>query len=372
MGTVSTHAYGIAHLCQCQLVPLNTCMRIFEIADDHRALTKAESRLKRYTYDGETSLSNTDFEELVDMYPFDGGTLYRGVHFDTKEEYLDFKKIIESGTLKTNWQSSWTISDTTAKDFATSKKTYDPTPQIMKAEADRREAGDYMTGYGGMVISTTVPENVGIDIDKTDFVKESEVLLPKGEYQVKIHFEQFAFSHQYKDKEHELVKQLSSTDRIHRERVATFLLRNISKLTNQNDIDAVINANFDLGEINSGVSIRRDNFNTGGNEIKVWVSELPSVALIKKTSPKMQLAIAKKLKPVLSKIHSEIAKLDLSDVMSIGDVYNTKSAVTVLKAVAPIETARALKPLVQHFANLYKELNTSGKTTQAELRKNQS
>lgn len=80
----------------CQVHSLNTYMRIFEIADDHRALTKAESRLSKYTYDGQTSLSTADFEELVDMYPFDGGTLYRGVHFDTKEEYLDFKKLLKA------------------------------------------------------------------------------------------------------------------------------------------------------------------------------------------------------------------------------------------------------------------------------------
>ena len=126
--------------------------------------------------------------------------IYRGLHFDTKEEYDEFignfKNKVKTGSI-----SSWSPSYTTAEDFAMTKKTYHPTAMIMSQEMERENSKDYMTGYRGVVLKTTIEPNTGIDVNKTKYAKENEIILPPGTYDVEIHNVKKKFKHQIEDKD---------------------------------------------------------------------------------------------------------------------------------------------------------------------------
>lgn len=337
-------------------------MRIDEISK-----SPAEKKLEQYTENGSTMLSPEEFRQLVRSYPYDGGSLYRGLHFSTKEGFDAFKEKIQSGTMTTTRQSSWTQDAATAKDFAGSKKSFDPTPQIMRDEENRVKSGDYMTGYGGVVISVTVPAKVGIDIDKTDFAKETEVLLPPGEYQVKIVHTQFAFSHEYKDREHELVARLSSSDDVERAQALEFLEKNISKLKRQSDVDKVVLATLNLDEISYDFYVKKSEWKAG-NAIYFSLHGIGNPNKFLLSSDKIKQAVVKRLKMVLKQIDSDIKNADLTGVNHIGDPRTTYISYKILKMFCPLETSKVFQPLKVHFSTIYHEANKGGSLkTRSEL-----
>ena len=154
--------------------------------DKYDRMDRHDKALYKYTADGQTYLGGETIDKLSTRYPFDGGTLYRGFHFDDQEEHDAFLAKIANGELESKHFSSWTTHEATAEDFAHSKKTYFPTMSIVMAHEKMKEEGEHMSGYGGVVISTEVEKNVGIDVRKTSYAKEDEVILPEGTYQVKI------------------------------------------------------------------------------------------------------------------------------------------------------------------------------------------
>lgn len=153
--------------------------------DLYRKLDTADKALYKYTADGFTALGHV-IDKLINKYNYEGGTLYRGLHFANQKEHDAFLETIAEGKLEVGSPTSWTPSKETAYDFAQQKKSYFPTPELMYASQHQRNTGDHMSGYGGIVLVTKVGSGVGVDVSKSKFAKESEVILKEGTYQVKV------------------------------------------------------------------------------------------------------------------------------------------------------------------------------------------
>lgn len=151
------------------------------------SLDPDEQDLYKYTADGFTYLSSEAIHNLAKKYPYDGGTLYRGLHFESPEDEEKWNENFnEHGKTHLNGMSSWTPDLGTAVGFARTVKTYFPTQDVMHAHSEMTKAGDRMTGHGGVVLRVKVPAGIGLDVNKTDFAKESEVILPGGDYEISI------------------------------------------------------------------------------------------------------------------------------------------------------------------------------------------
>ena len=136
---------------------------------------------------------------LLNNYPNEEQvTLYRGLHFDTKEDYDDFMSKFNN-KYDDDKISSWSPSYTTAEEFAMTKKTYHPTMIIMSQETEREKSKEYMTGYRGIVLKTVIPPNTGINVNRTNYSKEDEVILPPGSYDIEIQTVKKKFKHTIED-----------------------------------------------------------------------------------------------------------------------------------------------------------------------------
>lgn len=216
--------------------------------DTYNRIDKHEKALYKYTADGHTHLGPETVAKLAKRYPYEGGTIYRGLHFDNQEQHDDFLEKIKDGRLESNYFSSWTPHEGTAEDFAHSKKTYFPTMSIMMAHDRMNKEGEHMSGYGGVVISTTVGPNIGVDVSKTDFAKESEVILPAGTYSVKIvkMLEPYKRKYNSIEKIREYLKELKKAkgrDKEH-DKMMTFLVN--SWLSKMSEEDADIMMRYEL------------------------------------------------------------------------------------------------------------------------------
>ena len=162
--------------------------------DKLNRMDKADQSLYKYTADGVTGLVN--FDKLVDRYPFDGGTLYRGLNFTSEAKYQKFIDTFDGTTSG----GSWTPDYDTAEDFGKSPKTYFPTREVLALEREKNENQDYMSGHRGVVLKIENYSGPAIDVSKTSFAKENEVILPSGTYKCKIVKELVPFKHQFADK----------------------------------------------------------------------------------------------------------------------------------------------------------------------------
>jgi len=63
----------------------------------------------------------SDMDYLCNKYPYQG-TLYRGLNFDSPEQYLAFRRSTRDGYITINNLSSWTSQQGIARDFARNKK----------------------------------------------------------------------------------------------------------------------------------------------------------------------------------------------------------------------------------------------------------
>jgi hypothetical protein len=149
-------------------------------------LDHADQCLYKFTADGFTHISANDAINLRHRYPYDGGIIYRGLHFDDQAEHDKFIELVKLGKLHTSNVTSWSPDRNTAVDFAKTKKSYFISRELMQAEKERNERGEHMTGYGGVVLKLILPANIAIDVNKSKFAKESEVLVPAGEYDVTV------------------------------------------------------------------------------------------------------------------------------------------------------------------------------------------
>lgn len=113
-------------------------------------------------------------------------TIYRGLNFDTKDDYDKFMKLISGGTLRSKGISSWSPDKKTAKQFSMTKPSYMEFMDRarMSMISNQHKVGERITGYRGIVLKTKIAKGKGIDLRRFKNHAESEVLLPPGTYKV--------------------------------------------------------------------------------------------------------------------------------------------------------------------------------------------
>jgi hypothetical protein len=156
--------------------------------DDYSNLEAHDRWLKSYTYDGMDKYpSDRVVADLLDYYPNDKeSTIYRGLNFESKEEFDKFMNSIKSGEMETGSITSWSPSKSTAWQFAVTRPTYFLNFELMSADSERRKQREYMLGYRGVILKTTVKPGDAVDVTKSDYSKENEMILPPGTYEVEV------------------------------------------------------------------------------------------------------------------------------------------------------------------------------------------
>lgn len=346
--------------------------------DIYDTLDPADQILYRYTADGKSLLSTDEFEELEEKYPYDGGTLYRGLYFKSAREFDKFidEVAANGGTITTVHQSSWSPSRSTAKDFATTVKTYFPTVDVMKAERDRADSGDYMTGEGGGVLLkiANAKPGVGIDVDKSKFAKESEVLLPPDTYEVTIDakLRPFRISHGTLDKASELAREIDAFNRTGEgdkddiEKYVSYLERSFIDELAPEEIDALITysnskilrtppATFAQNVVDVEV---KDEMFGAGKVLIVEVNPVYAPKLYSKASPRMQKIIDRQMSGV-----AKVLKSKIKDVIASGELEDLAElkirGLRELREFVPSSVVDgATKELQRELGNMYQKMNS--------------
>lgn len=135
------------------------------------------------------SMLSVKINDAIARYPnTQSETLYRGLNFDTKEEYEAFISSIKDNQITLNEISSWSPSYQEAKSFAFTKPSYMEfmTKEKMAQIDKQNKEGERITGYRGIILKTKIPANTGLDMRNTSYSKENEIILPSGTYSVEI------------------------------------------------------------------------------------------------------------------------------------------------------------------------------------------
>lgn len=177
--------------------------KLFEAYDYHAddGADDADKWLAKWTYEGLDKYPHKEvLDELVEKYPFDGGVVYRGLNFHDKEQYDKFIENTNGGTLlHTGSITSWTQDEKTTYPFAVTRPTYFLNRELMQAEDKKNRERDFMIGHAGLVLETIVKPGKGIDVNKSKYGKESEIILVPGTYEIKIHKQYIPFMRSIND-----------------------------------------------------------------------------------------------------------------------------------------------------------------------------
>lgn len=332
----------------------------------YNQLDKADKALYVYTADGKTSLSGV-MDTLMKRYPFEGGVIYRGLHFDTQEQHDEFLERIKGGKLAIEYFSSWTPSESTAEDFAHSKKTYFPSLAIMKAHQQMKDEGEHMSGYGGVVISTKVKEGEGVDVNLSDFAKESEVILPAGTYEVKVEKLIEPYKRQLKniDDVKVLIGKFRSAKATTRELddKIDFIKKNWLKKLDQQDVDALIQyqlmkfLKLTNEELTKFVDCKfRDDPIMKQYRLLVDIYVPVDKEIFELASEKLQKKILSKLKVIASTASKDIKQLlDSPDIDKVTDFRI--EGVGMLRQFLPNETDKMVQPIRHILGKRYHQMN---------------
>ena len=149
-------------------------------------MTSAKKWLEKYTYEPFDKYPDESIiRQLIKLYPQDGEQiLYRGLNFSTKELYDEFMDNISTGKITTSGISSWSPSKTQAEQFAITKPSYTLSYSTLSSYGEMEKQHENISGYRGVILVTKASN--GIDVSKSEFAKESEVILPAGTYPVKV------------------------------------------------------------------------------------------------------------------------------------------------------------------------------------------
>lgn len=168
--------------------------------------------LKAFVRDERSTISNSDFDSLLSRYPNkEPLTIYRGLNFRTKEDYDSFLVDLKDGKLKANSMTSWSPDPKEAESFAKSKMVNDFSQfALSDMESIRNLRKEGIMGYRGVILQTNIDAGMGIDVDTTGVGQESEILLPRGEYDVSI-FKEVKKRSEYLDKE-EFIRVVNTSE----------------------------------------------------------------------------------------------------------------------------------------------------------------
>lgn len=166
---------------------------LFEMRPDSsefKRLDPPNKWLALYTYDPRNKHPSSEIiAKLLKRYPAQAGVIYRGINFDTKAQYQTFMEEIQDGVMKTRRVTSWTQSEDQSEQFAITQPSYQLSLSTMTDYRDMQDNKETVAGYRGVILQTTIEAGQGIDVNKSKLGHESEVILPPGSYQVKIHRE---------------------------------------------------------------------------------------------------------------------------------------------------------------------------------------
>lgn len=121
-----------------------------------------------------------EYPHLSRKYPFSGGRLYRGLNFRTPQQYLNFRRSIRGGSINSTGITSWSPDLSTAKSFAVSQQVY----SIMSLDLNSYDPNERVSGFIGIILVIEGRPGVGIDVRKSEYASESEVILPPGSYRI--------------------------------------------------------------------------------------------------------------------------------------------------------------------------------------------
>lgn len=338
--------------------------------DVYDSIDSADKALYKYTADSFTSLSH-HIDVLQKRYPYEGGTLYRGLHFTNEETYLQFEANFKESNGEYESTTSWTPSISTAKDFAKSHKSYFPTPELMKASRETDDSGDYMSGFQGVILEVTVPANVGCDVSKSDFAKESEVILPPGKYDVKIkeYVMPLRRSHNTLEKVQKILDDLSKAKERTSEldKLAEYISRSwVSKLSPE-QVDQYVKYRYkfiwemtDAEIIEKSVSygLSDDWFSKGDSQhLRLEVLPVLGKDMVEKCSVKTQSKITKLNKAIIKKAADNIKQLVSLDNFDKVDKFQI-IGLDAFRELLPSETEKAVAPLKKALGERYRALNS--------------
>ena len=157
---------------------------------DHNRLSDADKALYNYTLNPMHIYEvYEEFDELLSLYANKKSmTVYRGLNFETKEKYDKFISNIQDGNINIKNISSWTPHKKTAEQFAVTRPSYMEfmDSENMKLISTARKNHERVVGYRGVILETSIKAGVGIDVTRSKFAKESEVILPSGSYKISV------------------------------------------------------------------------------------------------------------------------------------------------------------------------------------------
>lgn len=338
--------------------------------DKYNEMDKADKALYKYTADAFTSVAGV-MDELLERYPYKGGDLYRGLHFSGQEQHDEFLASIKDGTVKIPSPSSWTPHKGTAQDFAHSKKSYFPTPELMYASEKMRTTGDHMTGYGGVVLMTSVGEGEGVDVSQTGYAKESEVILRAGTYKVAIAelVEPFSRKFDTPEKVQTILDMLSKAKKggdPKLDKLATYVRTSWMKKLTEPQADALMryqSGRFltmpaaELAEAGIQFKVDQNFFNKDSQRLELHVFSGVDEELYHLCSDKMKAVLDKRVKVIVKALAAQLKQLaDHPKVDQIDEfrIYGTKNLMKFL----PGEVTAAVKPLRKVLADRYHFMNS--------------
>lgn len=157
--------------------------------NDSYDMDDIDGALQRYSLNPMYTVSKDIFPYAVDRYGNEEDvTVYRGLNFATKEEYSKFMDTIKDNKFTTSGCSSWSPNKSEAETFAITRPSYMEfmDPENMKLIQQQRSNAERIVGYRGVLLQTRIKANKGIDMRRTDFAKESEIILGPGTYRIKV------------------------------------------------------------------------------------------------------------------------------------------------------------------------------------------
>jgi len=165
-------------------------MIITEIDDSYKNEDVPNRWLALYTLQNLNRWPSKEIiKALKKRYPLDTERpVYRGMNFDTIEDWNSFVDELKQNNnqIKIASISSWTRSKGTANQFAVTRPTYYLNHSLMIAHDKMSASKERIIGYRGVIIQTTATPDDSIDVNKSNFSKEDEIILQPGTYQVQI------------------------------------------------------------------------------------------------------------------------------------------------------------------------------------------
>lgn len=145
-------------------------------------MNDSDKILSDYTRNELNIYSNEDYKAILKRWPNDEDMIvYRGINFPTQKDHdVFFEDHKRNGGYITSNASGFAKSKETAKNFASTTKTYFPTLEVMQRESARTAMFEDVTGYGGVILKTVVKKGEVVDVTKSPHAIEDEVLFAPG------------------------------------------------------------------------------------------------------------------------------------------------------------------------------------------------